>query len=166
MNSTLARKRCRAEMQGFTGLDDETLLAIEPWLRLSPTICTIWAAAGTALGSALVIWALVPFAALGALLPGHPFDAIYNHGIRRWTGGPRIPVYGTPRRFACGVASVWLTGVALAFQLGAPTAGYLLGTLFVMIAVVPVLTGFCIPSFLWGLTFGRLVARSPTPSAR
>jgi hypothetical protein len=50
-------------------------------LRLSPAICMIWAAVGTARNSPMVLWTLAPFAALGAILPGHPFDGLYNYGL-------------------------------------------------------------------------------------
>ena len=51
----------RIEAQGFLGLDEETVCRINYWLRLSPAICMVWAAVGTALQSATVLWWLVPF---------------------------------------------------------------------------------------------------------
>jgi hypothetical protein len=74
--------------QGFVGLDSRTLHQINCWLRLSPAICMTWAAVGTALGSARILWALVPFAVLGAVLPGHPFDVLYTYGFRYVVHGP------------------------------------------------------------------------------
>ena len=70
--------RNRVEAQWFLGLDDETIHQINYWLRLSPAICMIWTGIGTWLESAPVLWALAPFALLGALLPGHPFDLLYT----------------------------------------------------------------------------------------
>ncbi|MDX1584320.1 MAG: DUF4395 family protein, partial [Thermoanaerobaculia bacterium] len=121
------------EMQGFTGLDDPTLTALEPWLRLSPFLCMIVTAVGTITGSAAIIFALVPFAVGGAILDRHPFDSLY-HGLRRITDGPKIPRYGAPRRFSCGVAAVWLLATGSAFMLGAGKAGTALGLLFVLLA--------------------------------
>jgi len=65
--------RGRIETQGFLGLDDRTIQEFNFWLRLSPAICVTWTAIGTPLQSAPALWALAPFALLGALLPGHPF---------------------------------------------------------------------------------------------
>ena len=87
------RTRERIEAQGFVGLDDRTLSQINYWLRLAPAICMAWTALGTMLGSAATLWALVPFAALGAVLPGHPFDVLYTYGFRRVTAGPPLPRY-------------------------------------------------------------------------
>jgi hypothetical protein len=56
---------------------------------------------------------LVPFAALGAILPGHPFDVFYNYGLRHLLGTPALPRY--------------------------------------------VSTGFCIPSFIVRVFFGKVV---------
>ena len=148
--------RRRLEAQGFLGLSDETLAEVGPWLRLAPAICMVWTAVGTYLGSATVLWALVPFAALGTVLPGHPFDVIYNYGIRRVTGTRELPRYNAPRRFACAVGTVWLTGTGLAFYAGAASIGYLLGGLLVVVAGLAAFTDFCVASFIWGRLFGQL----------
>jgi hypothetical protein len=147
--------RARIEALGFVGYDDATLAEVGPWLRLAPGLCAAWAAVGTALASPLVLWALVPFAALGALLPNHPFDVLYNHGLRHLLRTRPLPRYRAPRRFACAVATVWLALTGLAIFAGATTVGYVLGAAFVLAALVPTLTDFCIPSFFYGLLFGR-----------
>jgi hypothetical protein len=54
--------RNRIEAQGFLWFDDRTLTQMNYWLHLSPAICMVWAAVGTALSSAFILWALVPFA--------------------------------------------------------------------------------------------------------
>ena len=59
--------RSRIEAQGFLGLDDRMIGRLNYWLRLSPAICMIWAAIGTALESSPVLWALAPFALLGGV---------------------------------------------------------------------------------------------------
>jgi hypothetical protein len=153
IRSTVTRRRLEA--QGFLGLDDATLAEVGPWLRLAPALCAAWAALGTALGSPGVLWALMPFAALGALRRGHPFDAIYNHGLRHVLGTRRLPPYHAPRRFACMVATLWLGATGWAFYAGASLLGYALGAALVLAALVPTLSDFCIPSFVFGLLFGK-----------
>ena len=155
MNEISPTARSRIEAQGFLGLDEKTMARIDYWLRLAPLTCLVWTAVGTARESAAVLWALVPFALLGALLPGHPFDILYNFGMRHLTGGPRLPRYGLPRRFACLLATAILVGAALSFQLGNRVLGHVFGWFLVSAALVNVTTGFCIPSFLYGLMFGR-----------
>ena len=159
MSTTLETMRCRLEAQGYVGLSDEELAEVGPWGRLATGLCMTWALAGTLLGSAQVIWALVPLAALGALMPWHPFDLIYNHGIRHLTGTRALPRHGAPRRFACSIATVWLLAAGWAFNSGATTLGYVLGSGIVIAAAVPTLTDFCIPSYFYGLMFGVPKAR-------
>jgi hypothetical protein len=153
--------RTRVEAQGFVGLDDRSLAQINLWLRLAPAICLVWTAVGTAMASAPILWTLVPLAALGAILPGSPFDLIYTFGFRRMVNGPKLPPYPMPRRFACIIATAMLAGAAWGFQTGNLTLGYTLG-LFVMAAsLTNVATGFCLGSFFYGLIFGRPAACGP-----
>lgn len=153
--SQLQTRRRFVEMQGFAGLTDEEVCRLDPWLRLAPGVCLVWTLVGTALGSPLVLWLLVPFALLGVVLPVHPFDAVYDLGIRRLTGGPAIPRYRAPRRFACSVAALWVVATATAFTVGATTLGSVLGYLLVAVAAVPVTTGFCFASAVWNRLFAR-----------
>ena len=161
MERDLARvgvTRARLEMQGFAGLDDGRLAEVRPWLRLAPALCATWAAIGTVRAAPALLWALAPIAALGALRRGHPFDALYNHGLRHLLGTRPLPPYGAPRRFACGVATVWLAATAGAFSAGATTLGRALGAAFVSAALVPATIDFCIPSFFFGPLFGQPAA--------
>ncbi len=157
MTTISATMRERIQAQGFCGLDDETCAQINYALRLSPAICMVWAAVGTALASSTVLWALVPFAALGAILPGHPFDVLYNHGLRHLFGTPALPRYGARRRFACALATMMLVAAAWGFQAGMPMVGYIVGWSLVAAAFVNVSMGFCIPSFIVRMFFGKVV---------
>jgi len=148
-------------MQGFVGLSDEAITGLEPWLRFSPAVCAAWAGTATWAASPATLGTLTVFAVLGAVLPQHPFDAIYNHGARHVTRTPPIPRYAAPRRFACVVAAAWLAATTACFAAGAPGPGYALGALFTLVALVPVATGFCVPSFVYGLVFNRRAARAP-----
>jgi hypothetical protein len=69
-------------------------------------------------------------------------------------------VYQAPRRFACAVASVWLLATVSLLYAGAVQAGQVMGWIMVGMASVPVITGFCVPSFLYRLVTGTMPARS------
>lgn len=138
----------RLRIQGFSNVDETWLADIAPWLRLSPALCAATAAIGTLAGSPVILLALAATAFLGAVLPFHPFDLIYNFGIRFWIGRRPLPSNGMPRRFACGTASIWLIGTALLFSIGASMAGYALGGLFVAVATLVSTTDICIPSMM------------------
>jgi hypothetical protein len=138
---TSSTVRTRIEAQGFFGLDDRSLTQINLWLRLAPAICMLWTAIGTVTASATILWTLVPFAALGAILPGSPFDLIYTFGFRRLVNGPRLPRYPMPRRFACIIATGLLAGAAWGFQSGNFALGYTLGLFVVAASFTNVATG-------------------------
>lgn len=157
MLQVTARARERIQAQGFCGLDDATYAQVNYPLRLSPAICMVWAVVGTALASPTILWALVPFAALGAILPGHPFDVLYNYGLRHLLGTRALPRYGVRRRFACALATIMLIAAAWGFQAGMPRVGYIVGGSLVAAAFVYVSTGFCIPSFIVRIFFGKVV---------
>ena len=159
MRSLSATARHRAEMQGFVGLDDDYLAEINLWLRLSPGICLAWVAAATVTASPKLMLALVPFAVGGVVLRNHPFDVIYNHGLRHLLGTRPLPRYGAPRRFACAVGSLWMTAAGTALAAGFTTLGLALGAAMVVLASVQLLTGFCVPSFIYQLGRGRRRAR-------
>jgi len=157
MKQDISTIRERIQAQGFCGFDDATYAQFNYPLRLSPTICMIWAAIGTALASPTILWALVPFAALGGILKTHPFDIFYNHGLRYVYKTPPLPPYTIRRRFACIMATVMLVAVAWSFQSGMPMVGYIVGWSLVAAAFVNVSTGFCVPSFIVCIFFGKVV---------
>lgn len=146
--------RRRLEIQGFVGLDDRTLAETSPWLRLAFALCTMLAAIGTVLGSPVFLWALIPIAALAAAFPVHPFDLLYNHGIRHLTGTGPLPKRGAPSRFACGLGAVWLLVTGWAFQSGYALAGYLLGGALTAVGLLVSTTDVCIPSLIYRIIFG------------
>lgn len=149
-----AATRRRLDIQGFDQVEEVALAPVAPWLRLAFSLCAILALAGTALASPLILLALAVIAALGAASPVHPFDLIYNYGVRRLTGTAPLPRRGAPSRFACGMGAVWLVVTAWAFSSGHPTLGYVLGGLLVGVAGLVSTTDICIPSLLYRTAFG------------
>jgi hypothetical protein len=157
--STTARERIQA--QGFCGLSDTTYAQINCPLRLSPAIMMVWVAVGTVLASARILWTLVPFTALGAILTGHPFDVLYNHGLRHLMATQQLPRYGPRRRFAFAVATTMTALTAWAFQAGVPLLGYVVGGAIVASTCLQVITGICGPAVLAGRLFGKVVCEDP-----
>lgn len=149
-----AATRRRLDIQGFEQVDDAALALVAPWLRLAFSLCALLAVVGTATASPGVLMVLTVIAALAALSPVHPFDLVYNYGIRRLTGTPALPRRGAPSRFACGVGAVWLLVTIWAFQTGQPTLGYVLGGSLTAIAILVSTTDICIPSLIYRTVFG------------
>jgi hypothetical protein len=156
-----AMQRHLLDIQGFGEVDDDTLARTQAWLRLAPALCGVVAALGTALPSPAILWLLAAIAAAGAILPYHPFDLLYNLGVRRMTHGPRLPDNRAPRRFACGLASVWLVVTGGLFAAGYAPAGYVLGAAFVAVAVLVATTHVCIPSMIFRTACGQMPSLRP-----
>lgn len=114
----------RLDIQGFDTVPEDHLAEVAPWPRMAFFLCACLAIIGTALASVPFLLALTVIAGLGALSPVHPFDLLYNHGIRRITGTRPLPRRGAPVRFACGLGAVWLVAVAWAFNAGMTGLGY------------------------------------------
>ena len=144
----------RLDIQGFDEVDEERLAEAGPWLRMAFLLCGALALAGTVTASTRLLGALALVALLGALTPVHPFDLIYNLGIRHLRDTGPLPRRGAPVRFACAIASVWLVATIGAFEVSAKGAGYGLGFTLVASAVLVGTTDICIPSLIWRALFG------------
>ena len=156
MGKTLsATTRRRLNVQGLNDVDDETLAETAPWHRMAFGLCALFAAVGTALASPTILWILTAIAALAALFPVHPFDLIYNHGIRYLRNTGPLPKRRAQSRFACGVGAVWLVATALAFQSGALVTGTILGGALTGVAALVATTDICIPSMIYNALFRR-----------
>ena len=147
--------RRRLEIRGISVSDDAEFTRLVPWMRTTFVLCAALIAIGTALAFTPLLWAMVPIAALGAALPVHPFDLIYNYGIRRFTHTRRLPSNGAPTRFSCAVAGLWIAGTALAFTAGIPWLGYTLGGLLTVVGGIVSVTHFCIPSAIYQIITGN-----------
>ena len=124
-------------VQGYC-MSAEESHALRWGLRFPTALCLGLVVTGLALQSAVLILALVPVGAVAGWTPRHPFDLIWNHGLRHLSGAPELPPNPTPRRHAFKLATVWLLAVGLLFAFGQPTAALMLGGL--LIAVCGLLT--------------------------
>ena len=146
--------RRRLEMRGIACSSDPEFVKVVPWMRFTFVICGTLIGVATALASVPFLLVMAPIAALGAVFPRHPFDLIYNHGVRHLTGTQPLPLNGTPTRFSCGVASVWLVATALVFALGPAWLGYTLGGALTSVGVIVSVTQLCLASMVYQLLFG------------
>lgn len=147
--------RRRVEMQGYLGLNDQTLASVNYGLRFGPAICTVGALVGSLLASSKLFLLLALVAGAGVFLPTPPLDWLYNVGVRHLLHTLPLPATSRPRRFACLLATLCLLAGAYGFGLGRPMVGYIFGGLMVVTPAILVISGFCVPSFLYGLIFGK-----------
>jgi hypothetical protein len=131
-------------------------------LRFPTALCLALVATGLALQSAPLILALVPIGAVAGWTRRHPFDLIWNHGIRHLGGTPELPPNPRPRRHAFKLATVWLLAVGLLFVFGQATSALVLGAALVGVCGLVTATNFCVPSTLLGIWWRRHGAGAPT----
>lgn len=147
-------------VQGYR-LSAEQRRALRGGLRFPTALCLALVIVGLALQSAVLILALVPIGAVAGWTARHPFDLIWNHGLRHLADAPELPQNPAPRRHSFKLATVWLLVVGLLFAFGAETAGLTLGGILVGVCGLVTVTNFCIPSTLLGAWSRR---RGPGPA--
>ncbi|MGC1800205.1 MAG: DUF4395 family protein [Solirubrobacterales bacterium] len=134
-------------VQGYCLRSDESH-ALRWGLRFPTALCLALVVTGLVLQSAILILALVPIGAVAGWTSRHPFDLIWNRGLRHLTGAPELPPNPTPRRHAFKLGTIWLLAVGLLFTFGQATAALILGSILVSVCGVVTFTNFCIPSTL------------------
>ena len=87
----LSTIRRRLEVQSFLGLTDDELKSIGPWMRFTPVLNLTFTVMATALSSISLLVGLAILMAAGAIMPIHPFDALYNAFVRRITRTQPLP---------------------------------------------------------------------------
>ncbi|MGH8707954.1 MAG: DUF4395 family protein [Burkholderiales bacterium] len=153
------RTRRLLDIQGFDTVDVQELAPVAPWLRLAFGLCALLGGLGTVLASPAILLALALVAVLAAASPVHPFDLIYNYGIRRLIGTGPLPRRGAPSRFGCGMGAVFLLVTAWTFWAGHVVAGYALGGVLTFVVLLVSTTDICIPSLIYRSIFGWPRAR-------
>lgn len=141
-------------VQGYC-LNAEQSRALRWGLRFPTALCLGLVVVGMALQSAVIILALVPIGAIAGWTDRHPFDLIWNHGLRHLSGAPELPPNPTPRRHSFKLATVWLAAVGLLFAAGENTAALVLAGVLLGVCGLVTVTNFCIPSTLLGVWWRR-----------
>jgi len=141
--------RQKIEAQGFLCLSNDEIDSLNVWLRFTPAITLVWFTAGVWAASPKILFWLAMLTLLGAILTGHPFDVLYNHGIRHIVRSPEIPVFTKQRRFAYLLAGVEIFGTSGAFFIGFYRTAYFIGIISIIAGCVYVATGVCAPSILY-----------------
>lgn len=144
----------RLEIQGYTGLTDGELNDFKYGIRFAYYLCSALLMAGLLLENVKILMVVMAVAFLGTLGPYHPFDYLYNYGIRHLIQKPKIPRRTNQGRFACGIATVWLGVIIYMFHEGLSISGYIAGGILLSVAVLVSTTDICIPSMIYNSLFG------------
>ena len=124
-------------------------------LRFSTGACLSLVAVALALESAPMIFVLSSIGVLAGFMARHPFDYVWNGGVRRLVGGAALPPNPPRRRHAFKIAAGWLAAVGVLFAAGATTAGLILGGLLVAACSLVTVFNLCLPSVAFQLLARR-----------
>lgn len=142
--------RSNLSTQGYC-LSDAERRELAVGLRFSIGLCLSLVIVALALQSAAMVFALCGIGAVASFAARHPFDHLWNRGVRHLVGGPPLPPNPPRRRDAFKVATVWLAIVGALFAAGAMTVALVLGGLLVAACATVTATNLCLPSeaFAW-----------------
>lgn len=142
--------RSNLTTQGFC-LTDEQRRDLALALRFSTGLCLGLVIVSLLLESSAMVFVLCGVGAVAGFSARHPFDHLWNRGVRHLVGGPELPPNPRRRRDAFKVATVWLVVVGTLFATGAATVALVLGGLLVAACATVTATNLCLPSesFAW-----------------
>jgi len=149
------------EVQGYC-LSREESQRLRVGLRFPTALCLALVLTALALQSAVLTLAMVPIGVVAGWTQRHPFDLIWNHGLRQLTDAPELPPNPLPRRHAFKLATVWLLAVGLLFALDRNTMALLLSGSLIGVCALVTVTNFCIPSTLLAAFMRRREAEATT----
>ena len=153
----LSTIRQRLEVQGFLGLTDDELKTIGPWMRFTPVLNLTITVIATVLSSIPLLLGLTILMVAGAIMPIHPFDALYNNLFRRLIHTQSLPRSGFRRRIVFAVGATWLLLTTGAFFFGLSGLGYVLGGLMAVLIAPLAIIHFCVLSEGMARIFGPSV---------
>ncbi|MFQ5861074.1 MAG: DUF4395 family protein [Dehalococcoidia bacterium] len=144
--------RYALNLQGFSALTDADKRAYELPLRFTPAVCSALVIVGTMLHWPVWQFALAGVAILGTLFArGLLIDAVYNYGVRHLFKANMLPGNPRPRRFACFVSALMLTGSGLGFLFDVPLVGLVVGGALAVVLVVNTLANWCLGAWMYRL---------------
>jgi hypothetical protein len=144
--------------QGYC-LNDDERRRLALGLRFSTGACLLLVITALALESSAMIFALSGMGLVAGWTSRHPFDLVWNYGVRHPAGGPPLPPNPARRRHAFKIATVWLLAVGTLLATGSTTVALVLGGLLVAACATVTAINFCVPSELLAL-WERRTART------
>ena len=145
----------RIKEQGFNPntFTDEQISIHSIGNRFAFQMCTLLFVTGLVLNSIPILATAAGIAFLGLILPFHPFDLLYNFGVRHLFNRPKFPPRSAQAKFACGIASVWLGAIIFLVYSSLLTWAYVLGGVLFGVAFLVSVFDKCIPSVIYNFLF-------------
>jgi hypothetical protein len=132
--------------QGYC-LSDGQLRSLRFAVRFPTALCLPLVAVALVVESPVALLGLAAIAAVAGFTSRHPFDLLWNHGVRALARrAPELPPNPRRRRHSFKLGGVMLLVVAGLFAVGLPTAALVLGGLLLCACASATVLNFCVPS--------------------
>lgn len=132
-------------VQGYC-LSGEEAARLKAGLRFPTALCLPLVITGLALQSAPTVFGVAAIGLVAGFTPRHPFDLLWNHGVRHLTGAPEVPPNPRRRRHAFKIGTAWLLSVGTLFAVGLDGLALGLGIGLIGACTLVTATNFCVPS--------------------
>ena len=151
---TLSETRIsRLRAQGYFNESAETITQLAFGIRFAYRLCVLILITAIVTQNLHLFYFLLGMAGLGSILKNHPFDYIYNYGVRTWMHTPPLPPRSKQLKFACSIATLWLTLVVYLLHSGMTSTGLSMAAFLAGVAFLPSTIDLCIPSMLYNAMF-------------
>ena len=147
----------RIREQGYFNKSDQEIIDLAFGNRFAYQLCTTMFAFGVISTSIPILCAVLCTAFMSVVLPYHPFDYIYNHGLSRRMQLPKLPPRSPQLNFACSIATIWTGTTIFLFYSGYDLAGYIVGSVFLVLAIMVSTIDLCIPSITYNALFRKRI---------
>ncbi len=146
--------RHRLEAQSILHQSSNTLHELKHWWRFTPTLNWLITLVGIILTSPPILYIQAVLMGVALVLPYHPFDWIYNYGLRKVTRTAPLPKSGQRRKIMFGFACVLIAVLGIWFDVGNYLAGYIQGGIMVLLGGLLMLFNLCVLSEVLAKIFG------------
>jgi hypothetical protein len=133
--------------QGYD-LTDAERRRLRLGLRFPTALCLALIVTALALESVAMLVVLAGIGLVAGFSRRHPFDYLWNHGLRHAFGAPPLPTNPPRRRHAFKLATIWLLAVAALFGAGEDAVALALAGALLAVCGLVTITNFCVPSTL------------------
>ena len=135
--------------QGYACSTQE-LNNISNGLRFTPLTCMALAIVGLYLQNPYFHFGLAALGILPFWAPKHhPFDLLYNYGIRHLVGGEKLPQNPLQRRIACVMGGLMNIGIGVGFLYGSTLTAYIFAGILIPLQIIVITTHFCMASWMY-----------------
>jgi len=139
----------RIREQGYSRQTNNEISKLAFGNRFAYQLCTTLLLIGVSFANVPLLSIMFVVAFLSIILPNHAFDYIYNYFLSHKMNLPKLPRRSVQLKFACTMATFFIAGTIYAFVNNYMTAGYILGSILSVVAILVSTLDFCIPSIIF-----------------